>query len=66
MLHEMNAPYIYYDIMGDNEVCEGLKAFSDWPTFPQVYVDGELIGGYDICKDLNDRNELRKVLKLST
>lgn len=51
--------------MGDSEVCEGLKTFSDWPTFPQVYVDGDLIGGYDICKELNDRNELKKVLKLS-
>lgn len=39
-----------FDILSDNEVRQGLKKFSNWPTFPQLYVKGELIGGLDIVK----------------
>jgi Grx4 family monothiol glutaredoxin len=56
--------YCYYDIMADNEVCDGLKKFSEWPTYPQIYVDGELIGGYDICVEMDKSNELKKALKM--
>lgn len=38
----------FFNILADNDVREGLKAFSDWPTFPQLYTNGELIGGLDI------------------
>jgi glutaredoxin-related protein len=44
-----------FDILGDNEVREGLKVFSEWPTYPQLYVRGELIGGLDIIKELQVR-----------
>lgn len=40
----------YYDILGDDEVRQGLKAYSNWPTFPQLYANGELLGGLDIVK----------------
>ncbi len=39
-----------FDILSDDEVREGLKKFSNWPTYPQLYVNGELIGGVDIVK----------------
>lgn len=38
----------FFNILADNDVREGLKAFSDWPTFPQLYTNGELVGGLDI------------------
>ncbi|KAG5487038.1 hypothetical protein LSCM1_07707 [Leishmania martiniquensis] len=52
LLNQLGLRYSFFDIMADDEVCEGLKAYSDWPTYPQVYVDGELLGGYDICKKM--------------
>lgn len=42
---------------------QGLKTYSDWPTYPQVYVKGELIGGLDIIKELKANNELEQTLK---
>lgn len=56
-------PYETFDILTDEEVRQGLKEYSDWPTYPQVYVKGELIGGLDIIKELQANNELDKTLK---
>lgn len=56
-------PYETFDILGDEEVRQGLKTYSDWPTYPQVYVKGELIGGLDIIKELLANNELESTLK---
>jgi glutaredoxin-related protein len=44
-------------------VRQGLKTYSDWPTYPQVYVKGELIGGLDIIKELKESGELLNTLK---
>ena len=52
-----------FDILTDEEVRQGLKTFSDWPTYPQVYVKGELIGGLDIIKELKESSELLNTLK---
>jgi len=41
--------YAYFDIFTDQELREGLKTYSKWPTYPQLYVSGKLIGGIDIC-----------------
>ena len=48
MLRERGVRYGFFNILADDEVRQGLKKFSDWPTFPQVYVDGDLVGGLDI------------------
>lgn len=48
LLDQLPINYEYYNIMQSDEICEGLKEYSGWPTYPQVYVDGELIGGFDI------------------
>lgn len=48
ILRERGIRYGFFNILADDEVRQGLKSFSDWPTFPQVYVGGELIGGLDI------------------
>jgi len=42
--------YGHFDILEDEEVRQGLKKFSNWPTYPQLYISGELIGGLDIVK----------------
>jgi len=52
-----------FDILTDEEVRHGLKTFSNWPTYPQVYVKGELIGGLDIIKELKESGELLSALK---
>ncbi|TDG43347.1 hypothetical protein AWZ03_010215 [Drosophila navojoa] len=63
IINETNLPYETFDILSDEEVRQGLKTFSDWPTYPQVYVKGELIGGLDIIKELLANNELEASLK---
>lgn len=54
--------YETFDILTDEEVRQGLKTFSDWPTYPQVYVKGELIGGLDIIKEMLANGELQSTL----
>lgn len=54
--------YGTFDILSDEEVRQGLKVYSDWPTYPQLYVKGELIGGLDIIKELQASGELNSTL----
>lgn len=56
-------PYDSFDILADEDVRQGLKTFSNWPTYPQVYVKGELVGGLDIIKELKENGELLSTLK---
>ncbi|XP_030376765.1 glutaredoxin 3 [Scaptodrosophila lebanonensis] len=63
IVNETKLPYETFDILTDEEVRQGLKTYSDWPTYPQVYVKGELIGGLDIIKELLANNELESTLK---
>lgn len=63
LLTETGITYDTFDILGDQEVRQGLKTFSDWPTFPQLYVKGELIGGLDIVKELKESGELESMLE---
>ncbi|KAL6246581.1 glutaredoxin [Rhinocladiella similis] len=51
ILRENQVKYGFFNILADNDVREGLKAFSDWPTFPQLYTNGELVGGLDIVRE---------------
>ncbi len=44
----------YFDILTDQDVRAGIKQYSNWPTYPQLYVDGELLGGCDIIEELKD------------
>jgi len=48
LLRENSVKYGFFNILADDEVRQGLKEFADWPTFPQLWVDGELVGGLDI------------------
>lgn len=56
-------PYQTFDILNDDDVRQGLKKFSNWPTYPQVYVKGELVGGLDIIQELHKNGELLSTLQ---
>lgn len=51
------------DVLTDNEVREGIKEYSNWPTIPQVYIRGQFIGGSDIVAELAKSGELEKLVK---
>jgi len=51
LLRENSVKYGFFNILADDDVRRGLKEFADWPTFPQLWVDGELVGGLDIVKE---------------
>lgn len=65
-LVECGEPFAYVNVLTDPEVFENLPRFADWPTFPQVYIKGELIGGCDITLDLFESGELQKMVKEAT
>ncbi len=61
-LKAIGRPFSSVNIFDDPEIREGLKAYSNWPTFPQLYVDGELVGGCDIIVEMYHSGELQKLL----
>lgn len=63
LLNDTGVGYDTFDILQDEEVRQGLKTYSNWPTYPQLYVKGELIGGLDIVKELKESGDLVSVLK---
>mmetsp|Transcript_35278 Transcript_35278/g.71455 ORF Transcript_35278/g.71455 Transcript_35278/m.71455 type:complete len:290 (+) Transcript_35278:734-1603(+) len=63
MLDEEGASYDSFNILEDEEVRQGLKKYSDWPTYPQLYVDGDLVGGLDIVKELKEGGDLTDLVK---
>ncbi|MFA5983437.1 MAG: Grx4 family monothiol glutaredoxin [Methylococcaceae bacterium] len=62
ILSACGAHYTYVNIFEDAEIREGLKAYSNWPTFPQLYIGGQLIGGCDIVTDLFSLGKLSEML----
>ena len=65
-LRAVGAEFAFVNIFEDPEVREGLKVFSNWPTFPQLYVNGELIGGCDIALELYESGELKEIVASSS
>ena len=63
MLNHLNVPFSCFDVLQDPDLRQNLKMFSNWPTFPQLYVAGELIGGCDIAQEMFKSGELAKVLE---
>ncbi|XP_076982537.1 glutaredoxin-3 isoform X1 [Tamandua tetradactyla] len=63
ILNSTDVEYETFDILEDEEVRQGLKAYSNWPTYPQLYVKGELVGGLDIVKELKENGELLPILR---
>ena len=55
--------FAYVNVLADPEVFQNLPRYANWPTFPQVYINGELVGGCDITLDLYQKGELQKLVK---
>jgi len=58
ILNHLNVAFESVDVLQDQEVRQGIKAFSDWPTIPQLYVKGEFVGGSDIMMEMYESGEL--------
>ena len=63
ILKQIGVPFKTFNILNDPEIRNGLKEFSNWPTYPQLYVDGKLIGGNDIVTEMYQSGELQEYLK---
>jgi monothiol glutaredoxin len=62
ILKELKVPFGSFNILADQELREGLKEHSRWPTYPQLYLDGKLVGGCDIVRELHASGELASIL----
>lgn len=62
ILTDLNIDFASTNVLEDNEVREGIKIYSDWPTIPQLYVNGKFIGGCEIVEELYISEELQKIL----
>lgn len=62
-LRKVDAQITHVNVLEDPEVRADLPRYSDWPTFPQLFVNGELIGGCDIVTDLYDSGELKRIVE---
>lgn len=62
-LADLKIEYDYFDIFSDDQVRQGLKELSQWPTYPQIYIKGELLGGLDIFSELVENGQLSEILQ---
>ena len=65
ILHSLGVSFETFDVLSDMEIRQGIKEFSSWPTIPQVYVNGEFIGGSDILIEMYNSGELREKLEIA-
>ncbi|MCG2635092.1 MAG: Grx4 family monothiol glutaredoxin [Gammaproteobacteria bacterium] len=63
LLESCGAVYETLNVLEDDEIRQGIKAYSSWPTIPQLYVGGEFVGGSDIMMSLHQQGELQRLIK---
>ncbi len=63
MLSQLGVAFKGVDVLADDAISQGIKAFSNWPTVPQVYVKGEFVGGCDIVREMYQSGELQRLLE---
>lgn len=63
ILKQCGAKFATVDVLQDEEIRQGIKAYSNWPTIPQLYVKGEFIGGSDIMAEMFEAGELQELVK---
>ena len=63
VLKHLNVNFKGVDVLQDENLRQGIKEFSDWPTIPQLYVKNEFIGGCDIVKEMFEKGELKELFK---
>lgn len=62
ILDRLGAEYASVDVLQDQEIRASIKAYSDWPTIPQLYIDGEFVGGSDIMMEMYEAGELQTMI----
>jgi monothiol glutaredoxin len=65
IMHSLGVPFETFDVLSDMEIRQGIKEFSDWPTIPQVYLNGEFLGGSDILIEMYNSGELRETITVA-
>ena len=63
VLKHLNVKFESINVLENNEMRQGIKQYSDWPTIPQLYIKGEFIGGCDIIKEMFEKGELKELLR---
>jgi monothiol glutaredoxin len=64
VLKHLNVNFEGINVLEDNNIREGIKEFSDWPTIPQLYINKKFIGGCDIVKEMFEKGDLQKILNV--
>ena len=63
IINSYDVPFETVDVLADPDIRQGIKAYSDWPTIPQLYINGKFIGGCDICIEMDESGELEPLLR---
>jgi monothiol glutaredoxin len=63
ILKKLNVEFLDINVLENEKIREGVKKFTNWPTIPQLYVNGEFVGGCDIVKELYSNGELEEIIK---
>ena len=65
ILNTLGVPYETADVLADPEIRQGIKEYSNWPTIPQIYVNGEFVGGSDIAIEMYQSGELQEMIEVA-
>ena len=65
ILNTLGVSYETVDVLADEEIRQGIKEYSSWPTIPQVYINGEFIGGADIVYEMYQKGELQQMIEVA-
>ncbi|MDB9537455.1 Grx4 family monothiol glutaredoxin [Dolichospermum planctonicum CS-1226] len=65
ILNTLGVPFETIDVLADYEIRQGIKEYSNWPTIPQVYINGQFVGGSDILIELYNKGELQELVEVA-
>jgi monothiol glutaredoxin len=65
ILNILGVPYETLDVLADPDIRQGIKEYSNWPTIPQVYINGEFVGGSDVMTQLYQQGELQQMVEVA-
>ncbi|MDB9375289.1 Grx4 family monothiol glutaredoxin [Nodularia sphaerocarpa] len=65
ILNTLAVPFETVDVLSDSDIRQGIKEYSNWPTIPQVYIDGQFVGGSDILIELYQKGELQQLVEVA-
>ena len=65
ILNTLGVPFETLDVLADQDIRQGIKEYSNWPTIPQVYINGQFVGGSDILIEMYNKGELQQVVEVA-